>query len=179
VSDRDDAGDFDVLGGRSELDVLIEQLEELLGEGIVDAEDALEVAAVAGLAQRLGAPPEALASAVAWLGDGGRELVAEGLASLDLDEIVEGLDALDAADEHEVEDALADFDDVIAAAFFSGLTDRVRPAAREVARRIRRVPDPFAFMAETGRQVARSRVVAEDLDLHDFWLAIADAGDWS
>jgi hypothetical protein len=67
VSDRDDAGDFDVLGGRSELDVLIEQLEELLGEGIVDAEDALEVAAVAGLAQRLGAPPEALASAVAGL----------------------------------------------------------------------------------------------------------------
>ena len=91
----------------------------------------------------------------------------------------EALDGLEGEDEQVVEDAVADFDDVVAAAFFAGLADRVRPAAIEVARRIRRVPDPFAFMAETGRQVARSRVVAEDLALHDYWLAIADAGDWA
>jgi hypothetical protein len=179
MDDSDDDADFSMLEGRSELEVLLEQIDELLGEGVVDADDALEVAGVAGLALRLGAPDDALAPVRAWLRDGGRELVAEGLDDVDLDELIEALDGLEGEDEQVVEDAVADFDDVVAAAFFAGLADRVRPAAIEVARRIRRVPDPFAFMAETGRQVARSRVVAEDLALHDYWLAIADAGDWA
>lgn len=174
----DDNGGFEMLEGRSELQVLIEQLDELIGEGAVDPDDALELAGVAGLAQRLGAPDDALADARAWLANGGREMVAEALDALDLDALIEGLDNLEGADEHTVEEAVSDFDDVIAAAFFAGLSGRVRPAAQRVARIVRQVPDPFAFMAETGRQVARSRVVAEDLALHDFWLAIADAEAW-
>jgi len=38
---------------------------------------------------------------------------------------------------------------------------------------------PFAFMADTGRQIARSRVLAEDQDVHDYWFAIAEAGAWA
>lgn len=176
VEDDDEVPD---VTGRSELDVLLEQLEELRGEGITNGEDALEYATVAGLVARLGAPPGALSEAEAWLRDGGRELVAVGIDEVDLNEIVDVLNHLDGAEEEEVEDAFADFDDVVAAAAWAGLADKVRPAARRVSRLIRSVPDPFAFMAPTGKQVARSRVVGADIDLHDYWLAIAESEAWS
>ena len=179
MDENDPNEDFTLLEGRTELDVLLEQLDELLGEGVVSADDAIEVAAVAGLAQRLGAPPASLADAVAWLDEGGRDLVSEALDDTDIDELVEVLDNLDQADEFEVEEAVSDFDDLVAAAAFAGLTGAVRPAARKVARLIRQVPDPFVFMSETGRQVAKSRAFAEDMDLLDYWLAIAESADWS
>jgi hypothetical protein len=53
------------VSGRSELEVLLEQLQELRGEGVTTGEDALEYATVAGLAARLGPPPGALADAEA------------------------------------------------------------------------------------------------------------------
>jgi hypothetical protein len=165
--------------GKSELEVLIDQLDELMVEGAVSSDDALELAAVAGLAARLGAPHEALVAVRAWLAEGGKDLVEEAIDEVDFDDLVEALDNLEGADEHDVEEALSDFDDLVAAAWFTGFADKVRPAARAVSRIIRQVPDPFAFMAETGRQMARSRAVAEDLDLHDFWLAIAEAETWS
>lgn len=179
MGEHDVDGDLSLLEGRTELEVLIEQIEELLGEGVTTADDAVEVAGVAGLAARLGAPADALAPVRSWLQDGGRDLVEQGLADLDLDELVETLDNLEGADDFEIEEAVSDLDDVVSAAWFAGLTPAVRPAARQVARLIRQVPDPFAFMAETGRQVARSRVVAEDLDLFDYWLAIAEAEEWA
>lgn len=179
MDENDPKGDFDLLEGRTELDVLLEQLEELIGEGVVSPDDAVEVAAVAGLAQRLGAGPGALAEALTWLESGGRDMVEEALDDMDLDELVEAIDNLDQADEFEVEEAISDFDDVVAAAAFAGLTGAVRPAARQVARLIRQVPDPFAFMSESGRQVAKTRAFAEDMDLLDYWLAIAQAADWS
>lgn len=169
----------EALGGRSELEVLLEQLEELLAEGVTTGEDALEVATVAGLAVRLGADPESLADAQAWLGGGGLELVEEGLEQTDMDELIEALDSLDQADEHEVEEAFSDFDDVIAAAVWVGHGAAVRDAARKVAAVIRQVPDPFAFMGPTGALMARSRFLAEDLEVHDYWLAIAEAGAWA
>lgn len=169
----------DALAGRSELDVLIEQLDELLGEPVVSSDEALEVATVAGLAQRLGAPDDALADARRWLADGGRDLVEEGLEEVDWDELVEALDNLEAADEHDVEEALSDFDDAVAAAAFVGRLDLVRQPARRVAGIVRLVPDPFAFLSPTGEQMMHSRLVAADLDLYDYWLAVAEAATWT
>ena len=167
------------VAGKTELEVLLEQLDELRGEGVTSGEDALEYATVAGLAARLDPPPGALEDAERWLREGGRELVAEGLEEVDLEEIVDVLNHLEGADEEEIDEAFADFDDIVAAAVWAGHADRVRPAARRVARLIRQVPDPFVFMAPTGKQVARSRVVALDIDIHDYWLAIAESEAWS
>ena len=179
MGELDADGLEEALAGRSELEVLLEQLDELLGEGVTTGEDALEVATVAGLAVRLGAPPESLKDARDWLEGGGLELVEAGLQDTDLDELVEVLGNLDQADEHEVEEAFSDFDDVIAAAVWVGHGAAVRDAAGKVAALIRQVPDPFAFMGPTGALMARSRFLAEDLDVHDYWLAIAEAGQWA
>jgi len=167
------------VAGRTELDVLLEQLEELVAEGVQSPDDALEVATVAGLAARLGATEEALADVSTWRDLDGVEMVAEALKEIDLPALVEALDNLEGSDEHEVEETVSDFDDVVAAAAWCGLADPLRESAKQVAAAIRLVPDPFAFMSSTGRDMARSRVVAEDLGLYDYWLAIAEAETWT
>ena len=167
------------LDGRSELDVLVEQLDELLAEAVVSADEALEVATVAGLAVRLGATSDQVADARQWLDEGGLELVEEGLDEVDWDELVDNLDSLEGADDHTGDEALSDFDDLVAAAAFVGQESRVREAARKVAAIIRLVPDPFVFMVPTGEQMMGCRLVASDLDLYDYWLAIAQAESWS
>lgn len=174
-----DGGMSAELGDRSELDVLLEQLDELLGEGVTSPEDALELAAVAGLAARLGPPGGSLDEVEVWRDDGGLEMVEEALDELDLDVLVEALDNLDGADDHEVEEALSDFDDVVAAAVWVGLEGRVVAAALRVGALIRAVPDPFAFMADTGRQMAESPVVEASPGAHDYWFAIAESGAWA
>lgn len=164
----------------SELSVLIEQLEELLASGIDDADDALEVAIVAGLAARLGAAHEALDEAKQWREAGGDELLDEAFAELDLDEIIDGIEGvLDGqADEEQVEEALYELDDVVAAAVWCGRSAAVRDAAQEIARVIRQVPDPFAPLADFGAQMARLPAVAAHLELYEYWLAVADAGQY-
>jgi hypothetical protein len=164
----------------TELAVLLEQLDELLASGVDDEDDALEIAIVAGLAARLGAETAALKEAVAWRDAGGHDLLEQAFDELDLDEIIEGIDGVLAADadEEEVEEALYELDDVVAAAVWCGRSKRVLEAARQVAATIRQVPEPFAPLADYAVHVARSPAVAADLDVYDYWLAVADAGKW-
>ena len=165
----------------SELDVLIEQLEELLDEGVTDEDDAIELAVLAGLATRLGSRHTALEAANVWrASEDGRELLTKAFSLLALEEMLDGIDDVlrGDADEEAVEDALYEFDDVVAAAIWASQAARVRDAAREVASTIREVPEPFATLAEFGVQMARLPAVAADLGLYDYWLAVADAGKW-
>src|SRR5687768_5776770 len=162
---------------KQELDVLVEQLDEVLGEPILDPDDALEVAILAGLADRYGAPPDALAAAVAWRDGDGRELVAETFDQIDLDPLLEELDACTGGGmtDEEVEEALFDVDDIVAAAIWCGRAAAVREGARRAAEIVRQIPDPFAPLADLAVTMARLRAVAEHLDLYDYWLAVADA----
>jgi hypothetical protein len=162
-----------------ELDVLVEQLDEVLAEPILDPDDALEVAILAGLAARLGAPPDALAAAVAWRDGAGRELVAETFDQVDLEPLLEELDACTGGGmtDEQVEEALFDVDDVVAAAIWCGRTAAVRAGARRASEIVRQIPDPFAPLADLAVAMARLRSVAEHLDLYDYWLAVADARD--
>ena len=166
---------------KNELGVLLEQLEELLEEGAVDAQDALEIAMVAGLAERLGGGADpALARAVAWRESGGGDLLRVAFEELEVDEIIDGLEGVldgEAADE-QVEDAVYELDDVVAAAVWSGQAAVVRGLAVEVARTIRQVPEPFAFLADFATDLARLSTVAQRLDVYEYWLAIADAGQY-
>jgi hypothetical protein len=141
--------------------VLEGQIEELLGEGISDGSDALELAMVAGLAARLGASPEALAEI--W-------------SEVDVDEYVDAIEGLLTADAdaEAVEEAVFDFDDLVAAAVWSGAVARVRAACRMVARHVRDVPEVFAPLRPFAVAMARSPAVAEHLELYDYWLALAD-----
>lgn len=165
----------------TELEVLVEQLDELLGEGATDPDEALEIATVAGLAERLGAPVEVLAAVKAWRDGPGESLLQEAFETLDTEPYVEALDevSLGGAEEEAIDEVLTDFDDLVAAAAWAGRTDAVRKAARRVAAIVRAVPDPFAFLAPDARTMARTRTVALDPDLYDYWLAIADAAVWA
>jgi hypothetical protein len=166
---------------RSELEVLLEQLDELLTEGAVDAEDALEIAVVAGLAHRLGAPAAALVDAEAWRAAAGRDLLAEVWEELDVDALLEAIDAAATNElpEEEVEEALYDVDEVIAAAVWAGRPAAVRRLAAETAKTLRDVPERFAPLADVGIAMARLPAVGRDADVYDYWFALADAGKWA
>ena len=164
-----------------ELQVLLDQLEEMLGEGATDYDDAIEIAMVAGMAARLGATGELMQRAVAWREGPGRELLDTTFRLIDdeglrgaIDDVMDG----ESSDER-VEEVLFDVDEVIAAAIWCGQQDQVRALARSVAQAIRQVPDPFACVADTGADMARQPAIAAHLDLYDFWLAVADAAEWS
>lgn len=165
----------------TELEVLVEQLDELLAEGSPDPDAALEIATVAGLAERLGATPAVLAGARAWREGPGEPLLKEAFEHLDADAYVELLDEVASAqaEEEEVDEALSDFDDLVAAAAWAGRSSAVRKAALKVAEIVRTLPESFAFLAPDARTMARTRTVAEDPDLYDYWLAIADAAAWA
>lgn len=160
-----------------ELDVLIEQLDELLGGPILDEDDALEVAIVAGLAARLGAEPSTLADAVAWRDGPGAELLDSMWEQVDLEPLVEAVDAVTGGGrtEEEVEEAVYDVDDVVAAAVWCERTATVRAAARELASIVRGVPDVFSSISPIAGAVAATPSVAEHLGLYDYWLALSDA----
>jgi hypothetical protein len=163
---------------RTELDILIEQLDELLGAGIQEPDEALELATIAGLAVRLGAPEDALEEAEVWR-DESDDLLDAAFAETDLDEILETLDNLELADETEVDEAVSDFDDLVAAAAWCGRADSLRAASRAVAAIVRRVPDPFACLTSDAQSMLATDTVAGDLALYDYWVAIRDAGEWS
>ncbi|MCB9682587.1 MAG: hypothetical protein H6733_14070 [Alphaproteobacteria bacterium] len=161
-----------------ELAVLVDQLDEMLSSGVDDADDALEIASVAGMIARLEPRHPSLAGAVAWREDAGADLLAEAWEDLDVDELVASIDALVAGNptEDEVEEAVLDFDELVAAAAWCGRSRTVVPFAVEVERTVRMVPEVFAPMAPFGLELARLPEVAQQLDLYGFWLAIADAG---
>ncbi len=163
-----------------ELDVLMQQLDELLTEPAVDAEDALEIACVAGLAARLDAPATALADAVGFRDGVGKELLEQAFAELDVEDLLGELDGvLSDATPEQVEDALSDIDDVIAAAIWCGQRKAVKELAKRTAKTVRDVPEAFAAMAPDGVELAKKAAIARDFDLYDYWLAVADAKAWS
>ncbi|MCB9664052.1 MAG: hypothetical protein H6732_08050 [Alphaproteobacteria bacterium] len=162
-----------------ELQVLVDQLDELLSSGLDDPEEALEVAAIAGMLARVGTPAATLAEAEAWRVGPGGALLDEAWDLVDADAYLEAIDdcASDRATDEEVEEALLDLDELVAAAVWCGRTSVVARVTASVERTIRDVPEPFAALAGQGRELARLRAVAEQLDVYGFWLAVADAGE--
>lgn len=161
-----------------ELEVLLEQVGELLAEGPEDGDDALELASVAGLAARLGASQADLAEAIAWRDGPGAALLDEGFDEAELDAILEDVDAVcdgEATDE-EVEEALWDVDDLVAAAVWTRRVASILPLVRQVARTIREVPEPFAGLAGHANEVLRLPSVAFEMEAYDYWVAVAQAG---
>jgi hypothetical protein len=160
-----------------ELEVLVEQLDELLADGIRDISDALELATVAGLAARLGASPDVMFNAEAWRDGNGAELLDILWEEIDLEVLTSEIDGcLDGeAEDLQIEEALTDFDDLVAAAVWCGKRVKVAAAAREVTETIRMSPGTFAGIIEVGTQMSRLPAVGEDLALYDYWLAVADA----
>ena len=163
----------------NEMEVLLEQLDELLHEPILSGEDALEVAIVAGLASRLGASEVALQDGLAWRDGEGRELLDEGFEQLDLDGLVAEIDNL-AGDEAEVVDeALSDFDDVVAASLWCSRRSWVKPAAIRVSKSIRQLPETFAELSALGSSMSGLATVARDQDIYDYWFAVAESAQWA
>jgi hypothetical protein len=164
-----------------EREVVLEQLQELLDEGVEDEHDALELASLAGLAVRLGAALDATLQAAEALRDGeAADLLADAFQMLELDDFTEAIDAIagSPAPLEEIEDAVFDFDEVVAGAIWAGHRLAVRAAARTVAATIRQVPETFAPLSDYATELARSVVVARDMELYDYWFAVADAGRW-
>lgn len=167
---------------KTELEVVLGQLDELLVEGAVDEDDALEIAALAGIAARLGADRSALTDALAWRnGEVGKDLLASAWGMLDFTELLEAIEACADGDVEAstVEDAIFEFDELVAAAVWCGEAAKVRKPALQVEKLIRDIPDPFASLAGYAKELARLPSIARDLDVYGYWLAIADAGIWA
>jgi hypothetical protein len=160
-----------------EAKVLLEQLDELLLEGATDAEDALEIASVAGMLGRLGHPTT---DADVWREGPGQLLLAELWQEIDLAPLVEAIDevSMGGAEETQVENALFDFDEVVAAAVWDGRADLVASASNRAAASIRQIPDAFSVFSPIGRQMACLPNVGRNLEVYEFWLAVADSGEW-
>lgn len=160
-----------------ELSVVLAQLGELLAEGVDDEDDALEIAALAGLAERLGADKTALADALAWRDGPGADVLVTAWDQLDTDEITDAIEGCLGGDvtEEALEEAIFDLDELVCAAIWCGQGARVRGLAAAVEETIRLVPETFAPLAPYGADIARLPTVAHHFDLYGFWLAIADA----
>lgn len=161
---------------RSELDVLVEQLEELLDDGAIDGSDALEIAMVAGLAARLGAPDELMAEARTWRAGPGEPLLKLIWQEVGEDDPLEELEALvtQEPDEETLEEAVYDIDDLVAAAVWCGVPGRVSRVAARLTDLIRDVPEVFTPLAELGAEMARMREIGEHYDVYGYWFALAD-----
>ena len=158
-----------------ELEVLESQLEEVLGEGATDPEDGLEIALVAGIAQRMGADPELLADAAAWRDGPGRGLLEEAFKLLDHENINGALDAvLDGESEEDaISDALYDIDELIAAAIWSGHTAAVQGIANTTQTSVEMCPELFEHMREEAEEWSSKAWVGEHYTLYGYWLAIS------
>lgn len=159
-----------------ERELLTDQLEEMLEEGAVDPEDALEIALVAGLAARLEVNAELLSEVDAWRKGSGRDLLKTAWGLLDTEEILASFDSvLDG--EHtddEVEEALLDIDELIAAAVWSSAIERVRPIAKQVSGTVRMMPELFEHLKEDAMIAVKTRSLAENMGLYDYWFAIVE-----
>ena len=162
---------------KSELEALTEQLHELLDQPIVDAEDALELATVAGGLERLGADPRLLALAEAWRDGEGKELVDELWQQVDAEPLLEAIEVASegSATDEEVEDSLYDFDDLVVAAIWCRRQKAVKVAAVKAEKLIRALPDAFGPFAEEAKQLVKRREVAMEFDLYGYWFAVAEA----
>ena len=162
-----------------ERDVLEEQLEDLLAAGATDAEDALEIALVAGMAARLSASPELLRAARVWSQTIGKELLEEAWPLVDLDALQDSFDeVLDGQHtDEEVEEALFDVDELVAAAIWCGQEPVVRGLVKEVTASIRMMPDLFSPLQPEGAAMVQLGTVGSHYDLYDYWFAIASIPD--
>jgi len=161
---------------RSELEVLNEQLDELLEEGAVDGDDALEIAMVAGLVARLEASSGSLAAAELWRKGPGQPLLEEAWSQFDLDGLVENLELLirgEGTDE-QVEEVFLDLDEVISGAVWLGWSDRVLSAAREMGALVRMNPESFAHLSGDAVALTQRRSLAEAFDAYAYWFAMVD-----
>jgi hypothetical protein len=158
-----------------ELEILEGQLEEVLGEGATDPEDGLEIALVAGVAQRMGADRELLADAEAWRDGPGRGLLAEAFGLLDHENINGALDAVmdGESDEDAISDALYDIDELIAAAIWSGHTKAVQPIARATTSTVEMCPELFEHLVDEAKEWSSKAWCAEHYTLYGYWLAIS------
>ena len=160
-----------------EVEVLEDQLEELLEEGAVDPEDALEIALVAGLVARLSPTSEVLAEAEIWRQGPGRDLLVTAWAEIDHDGIIDEFDAVTdgASDEETVEEAVMDIDELLAAAAWCGKAGVVMRIARHVADSVRMMPEVFGFLADDAAELVQLESVGREYTLYGFWFAIAES----
>jgi len=128
-----------------ELEVIVDQLEQFLIAGTVDTDDALEVATLAGLAERLGADASALQGANTWLHTMGEPLLAEALSELDLEPLTDALDACMGGDllDEDIEEAFFDLDDLIAALLWMKQAPLATQLSAQMAETIEMAPECF------------------------------------
>ena len=161
---------------RSELEVLNEQLDELLEEGAVDGDDALEIAMVAGLVARLEESSCSLEAAELWRKGPGQPLLEEAWSQIDLDGWVESLELLirgEGTDE-EVEEVFLDLDEAIAGAVWLGWSSRVLSVARDLGALVRSSPESFAHLSGDAVALTQRRSLAEAFDAYTYWFAMVD-----
>ena len=164
----------------TELEVLVEQLDEVMAEPVMDEEDAIERAILAGLVARLDPRHPALIDAEKWRDGEGKPLLDEAFGLIDEDDLIETLDSMTPDDDAEaIEEAVMEVDELLCAAVWSKRPAKVRGLARRAAASVRATPEVFITLVPQAKALARLPAVAEHIDLYDLWLAVADAAQWA
>jgi hypothetical protein len=134
---------------------------------------------VAGGAARLGADPYALREAEQWRDGPGAPLLVELWRQVDAEPLLEALEAVSegGASDEEVEEALFDLDDLVAAGVWCKQRAVVQPTAAKAEAIVRALPDVFEDVADLARDLLRRREVAEELELYGYWLAVVESVD--
>ena len=103
----------------------------------------------------------------------------DGLSAIDLDILVEELELVvgSNAPAREVEDALFDVDEVLAAAVWAEQGAAVQTAGETITALVASAPDLFAEMAQEASELLQTQSVSSHAEIYAYWYAIAALGE--
>lgn len=161
----------------AEAEMLDSQLAEALAEAQGEGGHAFEVAAIAGLRERLAGAAASLAVVEAWLDEAGAVRLADEIPRLELDRRIDELVALpdDAHDERV--DGTFTIDELSAGLTFCGSQARIAPFVDLLGRAIRAVPEPWCALSSLASRVLEGAPPLGDDPAGEMWRTI-EATPW-
>lgn len=160
-----------------EVEMLESQLAEALDEARRGEGHAFEVAALAGLRERLGGELAGLAAVEEWLDGEGAVLLAEEIPHLEFDRRIDELVALhdDAHDERV--DVAFTVDELSAGLTFCGSQARIAPFIDLLGRAIRATPAPWCALSPLASRILEGAPPLDDDPVGGMWRTI-EATPW-
>ena len=160
----------------SEKTVVLGQVDELMAEGIEDAEDALELAMVVGLAARLEATDSELHAVNAWREAWGADLLDEAWEDVELSNYTDAIDALldGSATDEQIQEAIFSWDELVAGAVWNGHADSLVSTSAEIAQTIRQCKETFSGLKDYAARLLENPLISGNPAVYDFWFALAE-----
>ncbi len=161
----------------AEAEMLDSQLAEALADAQGEEGHAFEVAALAGLRERLAGESASLATVEAWLDAEGAVRLADEIPRLELDRRIDGLVALPDESHDERVDGTFTIDELSAGLTFCGSQARIAPFIDLLGRAIRAMPAPWCALSPLASQILQGAPPLDDDPAGGMWRTI-EATPW-